>query len=449
MAMKRYTCSSTQIARADWEKEWKNNVTYGKHPHIIPIQASIAHGEVYMNFYSLCDGDLQALFSKDPKPTDHGAEFVWRQYMGLLSALDHIHESIPEIFGYHFDIKTPNILVRMEKWMIADLGRAHRKDKIDADFDLVQRKNNEIATSKTKRRSGCMEFGGPETTVNRKFDVWGMACVGCITFAWLRKGAKGVKQFREDRRQEIPGELTTVLYNFYRQGPGDPQLHPAVEKLLSEATDDLSKGVAGILRDMLSIKVDDRPTAQQAEKRFAKLLGVAPLKVLKPPERSMSEFVPQGPGCPSGLATDSIVREIRGESSSTKPKAVYVRASPFLRTEMLDMPPAIVKSMEKGFPDQPLAGSEELDSNQLIFIAPTPAVSNCQTGPTTSNTSDMNCSSSNLLLDEDQVLPNTLSRSLVRLLEPGNVSNVLGHIGEVMLTITSKRPLDDLTQNDG
>ena len=111
--------------------------------------------------------------------------------------------------------------------------------------------------------------------------------MGCITFAWLRKGANGVKQFRDDRRQENPEGpegLTAVLYNFYLQGPGGLQLHPAVEKLLSEAMDELSKGVAGILRDMLSIIVDDRPTAQQAEKRFAKLLDVAPLEVLKPPE---------------------------------------------------------------------------------------------------------------------------------------------------------------------
>jgi len=419
MAMKLYTCSSTQMARADWKKEWKNNVIYSKHPHIIPILASIAHGEVYMNFYSLCDGDLQALFSEDPKPTDHRAEFVWGQFMGLLSALDHIHESIPGGYGYHFDIKTPNILVWMEKWIIADLGLVHRKDKINADFNL-QRKNNEIATSTTERRPGSEEFAAPEKAVKRKFDVWGMGCVGCITFAWLRKGAKGVKQFRDDRKQDNPEALTTVLYNFYRQGPGGPQLHPAVEKLLSEATDDLSKGVAGILRDMLSIIVDDRPTAQQAEKRFAELLDIAPLEVLKPPERSISEFVPEScisirkafrrklgenlnrprpqgmvlvyyrhnkmiefftperitalwrcncEDCPNETPTAAIIGKIRGESITTKSngkirqsKATYVGVLAFLLVEILDIRP-IVKFMERGFSDQKLAGSRELDSD--------------------------------------------------------------------------------------
>jgi len=277
VAIKRYTSLVTRGAGADWEKEWRNNVMYNEHPHINPILASIAHGDVYMNVYTLCEGDLQKLFTKDPRPEDHEARSIWRQYMGLLSALNYIHCSLPTQFGYHFDIKTSNILVILGQWMIADLGLLHCK-------------NNEGGMlSTTPRRLGSQEFGAPETTVTRKFDIWGIACVGCIVLAWLRLGASGVERFREDRKQEVLGHgMKTILYNFYSKVPDGHQLHPAVENLLFEATDDLSKGVAAILRDMLSIDVERRLTAEEAEKRFGEVLGVTPLKVSKPPQRPRS-----------------------------------------------------------------------------------------------------------------------------------------------------------------
>jgi len=235
-----------------------------KHEHIIPILASVAQGEVYMNFYPLCEHDLSNLFKKDRKP-EHHPSFVWRQFMGLLSALCHVHCDNPDHYGYHLDIKCQNILVRKGRWMIADLGIAHRKSTVGA--------------SVTGRRPGSEEFGGPEMMVTRKFDIWGIACVGCIVFAWLLGGAGGVAQFREDRKTETPEPhgAVSILYNFFQTGPDGVAIHPAVEVLFSKADDPISKGVAAILKDMLSIDVKKRPTAKEAEKRFGEVLAVEPL----------------------------------------------------------------------------------------------------------------------------------------------------------------------------
>jgi len=240
-----------------------------EHPHIVPILASVAQGEVYMNFYPLCEHDLHTLFKEDPRP-EHDPSLVWRQFMGLLSALRHVHAGHPNQYGYHFDIKCQNILVRKGKWMIADLGIAHG--------------NNTDGASLTGRRPGSEEFGGPEMMVTRKFDIWGVACVGCIVFAWLLGGAGGVDQFREDRRVEIsePHGVASILYNFFQMWPDGVVIHPAVEELFSKADDPISKGAAAILKDMLSIDVHMRPTAEEAEKRFGELLGVEPLALQLP-----------------------------------------------------------------------------------------------------------------------------------------------------------------------
>jgi len=267
VAIKHYTCTSAYDAKADWEKEWKNNLMY-EHPHIVPILASIAQGEVYMNFYPLCEHDLHAWLTRDPPK--HDPESVWRQFMGLLSALRHVHSGHSDKYGYHFDIKCQNILVRKGKWMIADLGIAHNKST--------------DGTSTTGRRPGPEEFGGPETRVTRKFDIWGIACVGCIVFAWLLGGAGSVAQFREDRKVEIsePHGAVSILYNFFQMGPDGAVVHSAVEELFSKADDPISKGVAAILRDMLSIDVNMRPTAEEAEKRFGEVLAVEPLALQLP-----------------------------------------------------------------------------------------------------------------------------------------------------------------------
>ena len=73
--------------------------------------------------------------------------------------------------------------------------------------------------------------------------------------------------------------------------------------------------------------------------------------------------------CPNETAAAAIIGKIRGESITTKSnrkirqsKATYVGVLAFLLVEMLDIRP-IVKFMERGFSDQKLAGSRELDSD--------------------------------------------------------------------------------------
>jgi serine/threonine protein kinase len=262
---------SGREAEAEWRTERNNNVLY-THPRIMPLQASIQHGDKYMNIYPYAEHSLDKLFAdieldKEPK----NANAIWGEFKELLSALDHIHASLKGTYGYHFDIKPANILVRNKKWMIADLGLAHCRSIAKG-------------SSQTNRKLGSDEFSPQETSVNRKFDVWGMGCVGCIVMVWLDGGVKAVQRFYNAREHEESKGV--FVRNFYCKRQGI--LLPVVDKMLSAAKGKLSKEVAGILRDMLSYNPGDRPDAKSAEKRFAKVLGVGMTNVEAPRTRRES-----------------------------------------------------------------------------------------------------------------------------------------------------------------
>lgn len=71
----------------------------------MPLQASIRHGSRFMHVYPFAQFCLDQVL-KDPQHEggQNDPKSVWSQFMGLLSALDHIHDGRPEQYGYHFDL---------------------------------------------------------------------------------------------------------------------------------------------------------------------------------------------------------------------------------------------------------------------------------------------------------------------------------------------------------
>jgi serine/threonine protein kinase len=262
-------------AKDEWLAERNSNLLY-KHPRIMPLQASIRHGDNYMNIYPYAEYSLDKLFEQEAPEREHLRENprkIWAEFKEVLSALDHIHASLSTDFGYHFDLKPANILARKGKWMIADLGLAHRRP-------------TDKGTSQTNRKPCSDEFAPSEAQVNRKFDIWGVACVGCIVMVWLDGGVKAVEEFRRARQHdETSGGIRVISYNFYCKK--QRSLQPAVDRMLTAlgAKDELSRKVAGILREMLSYDPAARPDAKLAEEKFAAALNLATTKVEKPEKR--------------------------------------------------------------------------------------------------------------------------------------------------------------------
>lgn len=247
-------------AGGDCIKERTNNEFWGSHEYIMPLQVSLEHRDIFMTIWPLAKHDLREFLRNDP-PEEYSdnPKKAWERFTNLLSALNHIHSSNPNLYGYHFDIKPQNILVRFNgDWAITDLGLAYSK-------------LNDSGVSETSRQGGNERYRGPEKLTHRNYDVWAMGCIGCEIILWLNKGADGVEQFRKDRQLE---EGITTLDNFHHN---ERLKQPVIDFFREiENHDNLTRKVAAILREMLEIDPCKRLNARVAEERFGKILGMPP-----------------------------------------------------------------------------------------------------------------------------------------------------------------------------
>lgn len=276
-------------ASSDCKYELKNNKRY-RHPLIMPLLASIDHRGIYMQVYPLAELCLRRLFENDRTP-EYNPKHTWTLFAYLFVALSFIHEGQLGSAGYHFDrmysqthtisgstfltciVKPHNILVHLGKWVIADLGLAHFKEKLVA------------GQSSTKKRPGSDEFGGPESEPSRKYDMYSMGCMGCIVMVWLAGGKQAVVDFKKARKHVVDG---AKLFNFHSDKT-ESGLQPGVEDLLSKAEaalaspyasirnseiDPYASKLAPVLRRMLSFKPTERPITFEVIQQLEHILGI-------------------------------------------------------------------------------------------------------------------------------------------------------------------------------
>ena len=143
---------------------------------------------------------------------------------------------------------------------------------------------------------GTNDYAQPGMNNGRSYDVWAMGCIGYEILVWLKHGAVGVRQFRNNRRhvEGGPVRVKMIVYNFHC-GEDIDDLQPAVRDVLLEAKNDggLLRGIAELLEDMLTCEhlhsqegmqphdtetgPKKYPAAFEAANWFRKLLGQSPL----------------------------------------------------------------------------------------------------------------------------------------------------------------------------
>jgi hypothetical protein len=85
----------------DWAVEERNNLHF-THPNIMPMLATVGHGNYNMTIYPLARTSLDRLMKKtcSVSLTD-----IVTNMANLFSALALMHAGVPDCYGYHFDIK--------------------------------------------------------------------------------------------------------------------------------------------------------------------------------------------------------------------------------------------------------------------------------------------------------------------------------------------------------
>jgi serine/threonine protein kinase len=243
-----------------------------QHPNIVELLCSFTYLGEYNLVFPKYPLDLER-FLKQEEPF---GEFIREQtfcdaLQGLASALDSVHnvkltledhEVNLHRIGYHHDLRPSNVLVAHNTFLLADFGLARVKDmQTGSKTNFKETKGDYFAPE-------CQNKDFVNQVVGRPIDIWAFGCMVIDIVTYMKRGAKGFHEAREERSVEvIPGWDNC---RFYYNG----SLRPAViDHVRGMTRDDGASGeAAGLLqvaKMMLSIDPRDRIAAHQASKHIS------------------------------------------------------------------------------------------------------------------------------------------------------------------------------------
>ena len=212
----------------DFERELGLLLRIGqsRHPHLIQLLYAFKHGDdCYLilplakcslkNCFEFEEENLQPFKRKDAKDFHCYVIWILKQFKGLASALDSLHEfgrkepsslaSEPRI-AYHHDFKPANILLfaMLEETGVNSSGLEGWEEHYGRLqlTDLGLGKIREQGTHTNDLRC-TPTYAAPETVQyrlqGREADIWAFACVILEVFVWLAEGPKATEKFSSAR----------------------------------------------------------------------------------------------------------------------------------------------------------------------------------------------------------------------------------------------------------
>lgn len=237
------------------------------HPHIIPLLASYIHAAKFNLIFPLADASLESLLSGIGTIPAITQETLWKQLVGITSALDSLHNFMYkkqdvldlEMIGYHHDLKPQNILIKDGVFLLADFGLARLKDP--------------VSQSGTIHKHGALTYGAPETlenssrsgrSVGRALDIWSWGCILIEVITLELMGPMGVAQFRQNRTTNTAMRSDTF---FHSAGKLKPEVEIWIDGLRDSPTTDkyrlrcLVKSTLDVVKTMLAPDPKQRGSA--------------------------------------------------------------------------------------------------------------------------------------------------------------------------------------------
>jgi serine/threonine protein kinase len=243
-----------------------------KHENIIELFATYGYGPYFNLLMPWADRTLFD-YLRSTEPPDHAdaRASLFNEMACVASALDAIHnfqvlkDGIEiALMGCHHDLKPQNILVRGEKFLIADFGLARFKE-------LDQQ-------SRTRWKLGTTTYGPPEigsdTKIGRPHDIWSFGCIlsEVATFALL--GHTGVLEFDHKRRTDIaPGKQNDYFHN---NEAVKPEVLAWLEHLNRSEQDGsiLVSLVTSLVRKLLDPNPNTRPGSKFVHAELAQIVQI-------------------------------------------------------------------------------------------------------------------------------------------------------------------------------
>lgn len=245
-----------------------------RHENIVELLVSYTQAGVPNLLFAPADLDLHDFLQLESRMAGFEENaVVIKGLHGLSSGLEYLHNFRPRfqnlgeakvsMYGYHHDIKPRNVLVKANKFILADFGLSKLK--------------NVGENTTTDWKDTTYEYGAPECRnpdnfapgkVGRALDIWSLSCVFSEVAIYLETGAVGVLEFRENRLiDNIYGKTRCFHDNTALSSQVDSYLTVLVEKASFELTKDLVE----LVREMFVTNPQDRPKAQKVDVKMAQL----------------------------------------------------------------------------------------------------------------------------------------------------------------------------------
>ncbi|KAI1128865.1 kinase domain-containing protein [Nemania abortiva] len=265
-----------------FEKEVANLalLAHLKHPNIIQLYCSYVYRQEYNLIFAAADGGtLETLLrGKNDIKGPEGSQLLLA-LADLASAINVMHDFTSEaldltLSGCHHDLAPRNILIQGENLLLADFGLStfHNAEE-DSLTTFKEVRGSYIAPE-------CQTLHGNSVRtekIGRASDIWSFGCILAEILIYMVQGAKGVDQFREERKVEVTPEIEWFRFH---QGPNRP--NPTVDRWLTQLQDSkepFCRRMVGLIRQMLSMSPDQRPRSSQV---LAVLRGISVVCIAAP-----------------------------------------------------------------------------------------------------------------------------------------------------------------------
>lgn len=208
---------------------------------------------------------------------------LWDQMLGISKALDRIINYNPSggpgakaVFGYHFDLKPPNILVEESgRFLISDLGHAVF--------------NEAGSTSGIPGVGGTPAYAPPETDrefskSNRKYDVWSLGCIFLEVCTFIVKGYQGVEKF-DTLRLTKANDSNVEDDRFFRRKPNSNSSYEVKPEIIAwmkqlphspaifhEHSRKFLRSILDLVKQMLCVGVNERLSSTEVRKQLEAII---------------------------------------------------------------------------------------------------------------------------------------------------------------------------------
>jgi len=284
-----------------------------KHPNIVKLLASYSLKGLHNLLFPLAYCDLHdLLYGKKPWPSQlQSPERILNAIHGLSRAIENVHSFFVDEFkvgfiGCHFDLKPKNVLVDEETFLLSDFGLSRLRPDDEDSKSLMKSVNGDYWAPECEN----MMAGFAKQPIGRSSDIWSFGCILAEIVAYLQSGLQGVKDLKGKRcaTMRVPGIGDWTTHTFHTEG----HLNPGAEGWVSELEQqsDLREHIKGLLRlirQILDVKPDRRPTAKVVSKI---LFFIAQKSKFEQIKRKFDELVL--------FSASSSIDEISAEHGSTR-----------------------------------------------------------------------------------------------------------------------------------